>query len=142
MNYKVILKEDYLLNRDEYLKDINYLYENDDNKLANIDEIEKHLDFIFGCSNSLLVMLFNDDKLISMVNAYEYNNIYSEWCIFLLFTKKDYRNQGLGYKTLKIIIDEIKKYNPTKIISGIEEDNIASIKLHKKVGFVYNLKVV
>ena len=91
---------------------------------------------IFNIPNSMLVLLYDDNKLISMVNGYEYNSIYHDFCIFSLFTKKEYRAQGLGYKTLKHIIEEIKKYNPNKIISGIEKDNIFSIKLHEKAGFI------
>lgn len=136
MIFKVVLKDDYLLNRDKYLTDIKYLYLDDDNKFANIDEISKHLDFIFNITNSLLVLLYDGNKLVSMVNGYEYNNIYRNWCICSLFTNKEYRGQGLGYKALKYIIEEIKKYNPNMIVSGIEEDNVLSIKLHEKIGFI------
>ena len=53
MNFKIVLRDDYLLNRDKYLSDIKYLYLDDDNKFADIDEISRHLDFIFSLSNSL-----------------------------------------------------------------------------------------
>lgn len=136
MIFKVVLKEDYLMNKNKYIDDIKKLYLDDDNKLANIDYICKHLEFIFNVPNSLLVLLYDDDKLVCMVNGYEYNNIYHDWCICSLFTNKEYRGEGLGYQVLKYIIEEIKKYNPNKIVSGIEEDNIASIKIHEKIGFI------
>ena len=141
MKFKLVLRDDYLLNKSKYIEDIKFLYQDDNSKLANIEDIKKHLDFIFNIPNSMLVLLYDDNKLISMVNGYEYNSIYHDFCIFSLFTKKEYRAQGLGYKTLKRIIEEIKKYNPNKIISGIEKDNIFSIKLHEKAGFINsNLK--
>ena len=141
MKYEVVLSKDYLLNKSRYIEDIKFLYQNDTNKLANIEDITRHLDFIFSIPNSILVLLYDDNKLVSMVNGYEYNSIYHDFCIFALFTKKEYRSQGLGYKTLKYIIEEIKKYSPNKIISGIEEDNISSIKVHEKIGFInYHLK--
>ncbi len=136
MKFKLVLRDDYLLNKSKYIEDIKFLYQDDNSKLANIEDIKKHLDFIFNIPNSMLVLLYDDNKLISMVNGYEYNSIYHDFCIFSLFTKKEYRAQGLGYKTLKHIIEEIKKYNPNKIISGIEKDNIFSIKLHEKAGFI------
>lgn len=136
MSFKVILRDEYSFNKDKYLNDISVLYLNDDCKLANIDDISKHLDFIFNVPNSLLVLLYDDDKLVSMVNGYEYNNINHDWCICSLFINKEYRGQGLGYKTLKYIIEEIKKYNPNKIVSGIEQDNISSIRVHEKIGFI------
>ena len=116
MKFKLVLRDDYLLNKSKYIEDIKFLYQDDNSKLANIEDIKKHLDFIFNIPNSMLVLLYDDNKLISMVNGYEYNSIYHDFCIFSLFTKKEYRAQGLGYKTLKHIIEEIKKYNPNKII--------------------------
>ena len=136
MIFKVVLRDDYLLNKNKYLFDINNLYQNDDCKLANIDDISKHLDFIFNIPNSLLVLLYDENKLISMVNGYEYNNIHHDWCICSLFTNKEYRGQGLGYKIINYIIEEIKKYKPNKIVSGIEQDNVSSIKVHEKIGFI------
>ena len=136
MKFKLVLRDDYLLNKSKYIEDIKFLYQDDNSKLANIEDIKKHLDFIFNIPNSMLVLLYDDNKLISMVNGYEYNSIYHDFCIFSLFTKKEYRAQGLGYKTLKHIIEEIKKYNPNKIISGIEKDNFSSIKVHEKIGFI------
>lgn len=138
MRYKIVFKDDYCLNRSKYLGYIVELYKNDNDKLADMSEITRHLDFIFSCDEALLIMLFNDDELVSMVNAYQYNNVLNEWCIFSLFTKKSYRGNKMGFNTLKLIIDEIKKYNPNKIISGIESDNIVSIKLHEKLGFEYS----
>ena len=136
MRFKVVLREDYLSNKNKYLNDISILYLNDSSKLANIEDIIRHLDFIFNVPNSLLVLLYDRDKLVSMVNGYEYNNINHDWCICSLFTNKEYRGNGLGYQVLKYIIEEIKKYNPNKIVSGIEEDNISSIKIHEKIGFI------
>lgn len=136
MRFKVVLKNDYLSNKNEYLDDISKLFFNDNCKLANIDDISKHLDFIFNVPNSLLVLLYDRDKLVSMVNGYEYNNINHDWCICSLFTNKEYRGKGLGYKTLKYVIEEIKKNNPNKIVSGIEKENISSIKVHEKIGFI------
>ena len=136
MSFKVVLCDEYLANKDKYLNDISELFLNDCSKLANIDDISKHLDFIFNVPNSLLVLLYDDDKLVSMVNGYEYNNINHNWCICSLFTNKEYRGQGLGYKTLKYIIEEIKKYEPNKIVSGIEQDNVSSMKVHEKIGFI------
>ena len=135
MKFRVVLSENYLSNKEKILSDISSLFLNDTCKLANIDDISKHLDFIFNVPKSLLVLLY-DDKLVSMVNGYEYNNINHDWCICSLFTNKEYRGQGLGYKTLKYIIEEIKKYKPNKIVSGIEQDNVSSIKVHEKIGFI------
>lgn len=138
MNYVTILKNDYNENKTKYLEYISKLIKDDNSKIANMSEITNHLNFIFKFDNSILVFLFNDDELISMVNAYEYNMEFHEWCVFSLFTKNKYRGQGIGIQTLQYILDKILEYNPSKIISGIEKENETSIKLHEKIGFKYS----
>jgi len=138
MNYVTILKDDYNENKSKYLECISKLIKDDNSKIANMDEIANHLNFIFKFDNSILVFLFNDDELISMVNAYEYNTVVHEWCVFALFIKKEYRALGIGTQVLQYIINKILEYNPSKIISGIETENGASIKLHEKIGFCYS----
>ena len=136
MEFKVVLKDEYLSNKDKILDDIRYLYSDDDNKYANIDEITRCLNIIFDVPNTLLVLLYDDDKLVCMVSGYEYNTMTHDWAVLALFNKKDYRGKGLGYRTLKFIVEEIKKNNPNKIVSGIEKKNDSSIKLHESVGFI------
>lgn len=70
MKFKLVLRDDYLLNKSKYIEDIKFLYQDDNSKLANIEDIKKHLDFIFNIPNSMLVLLYDDNKLISMVNGY------------------------------------------------------------------------
>lgn len=138
MKYVTILKDDYNENKVKYLEYISKLIKDDNSKIANMSEIINHLNFIFKLDNSILVFMFKGDELISMVNAYEYNILVHEWCVFSLFTKNEYRGQGIGTQVLQYIINKILEYNPSKIISGIETENEASIKLHKKIGFHYS----
>lgn len=140
MKYTIVKRKDYKENKIKYISLIKEMFENDDDKLANIDEIENHLDFIFNEAyenNSFLILQVESDKLISMINAFEYNNVNHDWCFFSLFTKKDYRRNGYAEQMMKYALDYVKKYECSKIISGIESDNVASIDLHKKVGFKY-----
>ena len=140
MKYKIVEKKDYKKNKKDYISLIKIMFKNDNNKLANIDEIKNHLDFIFNedyTNNSFLILQVENDKLISMINAFEYDNVNHYWCFFSLFTQKDYRRNGYGEKMIKYALKYVKKYDCSKVISGIESDNIASIELHKKVGFKY-----
>lgn len=134
--YKIIKSEDYKENKQLYLNLIDELFKNDDDKLANINEINEHLDFLFNNNfNSFLILQIDNNKLISMINGYEYEE--KSWCLFSLFTNKECRKNGYAEKILKLAIEEIKKSDYSKIIVGIEKDNIPSIKLHEKVGFKY-----
>lgn len=138
--FKILDSSNYLDENEKYLSLVKKMFENDDNKLANIVDFKKHLDFIFSSTygnKAFLVLLIIDEKLISMVNFYEYNSLEHDWCLFTLFTEKNNRQKGYGEKTLQYALKELKKYNYNNLISGIESDNIASIKLHEKNGFVY-----
>ena len=134
--YKIIKSGDYQLHKQNYLKLISEMFKDDNDKLANIQEITEHLNFIFHNNlNSFLILQLDNDELISMINGYEYSD--KQWCLFSLFTKKEYRRRGYAKKILELAIEEIKKYDYSMIIVGIEEDNISSIKLHEKLGFKY-----
>lgn len=140
MDFKYIEKRDYILNKEKYLHLIKEMFKGDKNKLANENEIENHLDFIFSnqfTNNAFLILQIKNNKLISMINFFEYNNCLNEWCLFSLFTNRNFRNRGYGEKTMLFALSKLKKYKCTKLISGIESENIPSIKLHEKVGFKY-----
>ena len=138
--YKVIQKNDYLNNKNQYLTYIKIMFENDSNKLANYDEISNHLDFIFASpygNEAFLILELENDELISMINFYEYNNCKNEWCLFSLFTNQKSRRHGHGKNIMSYALKELEKYKCNKLISGIKSDNIPSIKLHELVGFKY-----
>lgn len=140
MNYKFSDKKDYHENKDEYIKLIEKMYEGDNNKLANLEEIKQHLEFIFSeqyANNSFLIFQKEDERLISMVNFFEYNNCSNEWCLFSLFTNQHYRKKGYGEKIMIYTLSKLKQYKCNKLIVGIEKENIPSIKPHEKIGFKY-----
>lgn len=141
MDYKVVYLNDYYKEKQIYISLINKMFKEDNDKLANLQEISNHLDFIFNADynqKAFLILQIENDELVSMINGYEYDNIRNEWCLFSLFTKKEKRKLGYGEKILKRAIEKIKKYNCSKIIVGIEKKNIPSIKLHEKAGFEYS----
>lgn len=142
-NYKVINKDEYQQNKSTYLKMIKQLFKNDDSKIANTKELVNHLDTIFDKNidnDAFLILNIENDKIISIVNFLQYNNIENLWCLFSIFTLKNYRKKGYGKKILKYGIEQVKKKNAKILISGIEKDNKVSIKLHQKVGFIYSGK--
>lgn len=138
--FKVLDSNNYVNEKEKCLLLVEKMFENDNNKLANITDFKKHLDFIFSSAygnKTFLVLFILEEKLVSMVNFYEYNSLEHDWCIFTLFTEKNNRNKGFGEQTLLYGLKELKKYDYNNLISGIEKDNIASIKLHEKNGFIY-----
>ena len=49
--------------------------------------------------------------------------------------KEDFRGKGIAKEAFKLIIKEAQKRGYSKIVSSCAKSNIASQKLHKKVGF-------
>lgn len=137
-NYKIIRRNEYKQNKEYYIKLIEELFKNDSSKIANITEFINHLEFIFSDdhqNDSMLILNIEDGEIISMVNFLQYNNVDNLWCLFSLFTLKSKRRMGYGEQILKYGIEQVKNKQAKLLISGIEADNIESIKLHENVGF-------
>lgn len=143
MKYTIVDKQDYWKNKNKYITMIKELFKNDDSKIANIKEITSHLDYIFSkdiTNDSMLILNIKNNRIISMINFLQYNNVENLWCLFSLFTLKSERKKGYGKDILKYGLEKVRKKQAKILISGIEEDNEESISLHKKIGFVYSGK--
>ncbi len=46
-NYKIITRQKYKINRNQYAEMIKELFKNDKSEIANFKKIIRHLDFIF-----------------------------------------------------------------------------------------------
>ena len=143
MKYTIVDKQDYWKNKNKYITMIKELFKNDDSKIANIKKITSHLDYIFSkdiTNDSMLILNIKNNRIISMINFLQYNNVENLWCLFSLFTLKSERKKGYGKDILKYGLEKVRKKQAKILISGIEEDNEESISLHKKIGFVYSGK--
>ena len=139
--YKIIDNNNFKTEKDKYITLVEKVFANDSDKIANILEFEKHLNYIFASpynNQAFWVLLIVDETLISMVNFFEYDSLNHDWCLFTTFTNKKYRCKGYAGKVLKYGLNYLKRYQYNKLICGIENTNIASIKLHEKNGFVYS----
>ena len=90
--FKVLDNSNYINEKEKCLLLVEKMFENDNNKLANIADFKKHLDFIFSATygnKAFLILFIIDEKLENMVNFYEYNSLEHDWCIFNLFTEKE-----------------------------------------------------
>ena len=63
--------------------------------------------------------------------AYKYSIEHS------LYVHKDHRGKGVGTQLLQKTIDAAREQSYHIMVGGIDADNIASIELHKKYGFVH-----
>ena len=110
-NYKIITRQEYKINRNQYAEMIKELFKNDKSEIANFKKIIIHLDFIFSDNHqndSMLILNIEEGKIISMINFFQYNSLENLWCLFSLFTLKTKRKRGYGEKILKYGIKQIK----------------------------------
>ncbi len=133
---KLITRNNYI--RNDISKMIEELFKDDNSSIANLEDTMNHLDFIFSNPNNQAFLLLEiiDGKLVSMVNFLEYNNILKDWSLFSIYTKKEYRNRGLAFNLVNEGLDKVRMLGGNRVISGIEEINSESIKLHEKLGFL------
>lgn len=135
----IIKKKEYHQNKEYYLNLIKDAYNADDDLVFNFESTKKHLDIIFKedtLNDAFLLIIKNDKELISMVNFFQYDRLKNYWSLFVLYTNRKYRRSGYGEKIMHIGLNKLKEGKAKMLISGIEEANIQSIELHKKIGFI------
>ena len=101
--YKIIDNNNFKTEKDKYITLVEKVFANDSDKIANILEFEKHLNYIFASpynNQAFWVLLIVDETLISMVNFFEYDSLNHDWCLFTTFTNKKYRCKGYASKVL------------------------------------------
>lgn len=144
MKYQIITKQQYYKERKNILVLVTELFKNDASRIANFEEFSNHLDYLFAKdmpNDSFLILNVKNGKILAMVNFLQYNNVENLWCLFSVFTLKSQRRKGYAEDILNFGINEIKKKKAKYLLSGIEAENIPSIKLHEKVGFKYTGKM-
>jgi phosphinothricin acetyltransferase len=55
-----------------------------------------------------------------------------------VYVHKDHRGKGVGDALLVKIIEAAKRQNYHVMVGGIDTENVASIKIHEKYGFVHS----
>lgn len=82
----------------------------------------------------LLQVLAEDHELIGFLFAYVKNDMYAHIGYLLA---EEYWRRGLASELLQGFIDEVEKSESwLKLIGGVDQSNIASAKLLKKLGFI------
>lgn len=63
--------------------------------------------------------------------AYKYSVEHS------VYIRQEFRGMGLGESLMRSLIEKAKRQNYHTLIGGIDASNLASVALHKKLGFQY-----
>lgn len=76
--------------------------------------------------------IVHNEEIVGMISLYEHSeHIIS--CGPEIF--EEYRGQGLGFQAMKLALDVAKNKGYEIASAQIKKDNVASIALHKKLGF-------
>ncbi|MDK2897308.1 MAG: L-amino acid N-acyltransferase [Candidatus Atribacteria bacterium] len=54
-----------------------------------------------------------------------------------IYVKEEFRRQRIGYELLQFLIEEAKKLGYHSMVAFISSENLPSIKLHQKLGFLF-----
>ena len=54
-----------------------------------------------------------------------------------IYVREEFRRQHIGYELLSFLAEEAQKLGYHSIVAFIARENLASIRLHEKVGFLY-----
>ncbi|WP_434798292.1 GNAT family N-acetyltransferase [Terrisporobacter vanillatitrophus] len=82
-------------------------------------------------------VVVNNDKVVGWVALTPISSrcVYDGVAEISVYIHNDYKRKGIGYKLLTKLVDESEKLGIWTLQSGIFQDNLASIELHKKCGF-------
>jgi len=97
-----------------------------DNSIDNIERI------IENWNQCLSFCITYENKKVGIVSLTEKEDKNLSWGTSIL---KDYQGKGIATEAFNLILKKAKKQGYTRIISSCIKNNIASINLHKKVGF-------
>ncbi len=76
--------------------------------------------------------VLNDDQVVGFMNIFAR----SEHIVSISpEIKEEHRNKGFAFEAEKLVLDVERKKNFSAAYASVREDNVASIALHKKLGF-------
>ncbi|MAZ48757.1 MAG: GNAT family N-acetyltransferase [Halobacteriovoraceae bacterium] len=82
-------------------------------------------------------VLTQDKKVIgfALVKAFSDRKAYARTCELAIYIKPGFHRKGYGMTLMKSILGAAKDFNQKVILSKIESETVASLELHRKLGF-------
>ena len=120
----------YLQSRDEY-EQVLKLWE----EYLNPMDIALDIKYFFGKEEYRNIIVKDDDRVVSTLLGY-WNKGKVE--LHHLVTDSKYQGKGLATEVYRYLFKEMQKEKYKRAIAWIADNNIPSLKLHKKLGFKEN----
>ena len=111
-------------------------------KINTINDLKRYFFENYLNKNNLLFGIFvNKDNHIGNIKVRFSDNSKKDCSIGILIGNKDFRNKGIGRKSLEILIHKIYKLYNTKIFKlGVSNKNLIAINSYRKAGFIIKKK--
>ncbi|MGB5692836.1 MAG: GNAT family N-acetyltransferase [Flavobacteriaceae bacterium] len=132
-------------------EDLQFLYELENNPAVweisgtitpySRHVLKKYLDNahrdIFEVKQLRLSICSNEDKVIGLIDLFDYNPVHKRAGVGIIIQAEDKRNQGLGTEATRLLLDyAFSALDLRQVFANVNEDNVASIHLFKKLGFI------
>ncbi len=116
-------------------KDYFYLVESKQANEGSINEFLEDLPQGKTLKDKHTLGIFNNEKLIGVIDLVENYPNKNEWIIGLLLIDPGERGYGLGKKVHKILEDISNKGQGEKLRIGVVEQNKSAVEFWKKIGY-------
>lgn len=97
-----------------------------DNSIENIEKV------IDGWKNTLAFCIVCDDEIAGIITLGEKSDKQLSWGVMI---REEFRGKGVASRAFELIKEKAKEGGYSQIISSCRSDNVASKRLHEKVGF-------
>lgn len=121
-------------------EELNNFFQNVKN--VSREKAWEHVDFCDWYEKEFAVkwmeaIAFESGKVVGYLMCLRHPSCTEEWFIGDVYVLEEYRGRNIATKLYEKTIDAVQDYSAAqRIISSVNRDNVKSIKLHEKVGFV------
>ena len=106
------------------------------------EELKKDIDFMLTWKSNYDHVTFyvlaktENDKIVGFAQFFQNKNNDSVWTYGDLVINENYTRKGIATKLIECGLHELEKKNAKTLLTFIDKDNEASVKLHEKLYFI------
>ena len=83
------------------------------------------------------ILVYEDEELVGFMHVFRHPEQTGLWCFSDVHTKAEYRKRQIATKMYESALKLVKQYDKAYcVMASVHPENIASLKLHQKFGFV------
>lgn len=83
------------------------------------------------------ILVYADEELVGFMHVFRHPENVGSWYFGDVHTKEEYRKKQIATRMYETALELVKQYDKAYcVMASVHPENIASLKLHKKFGFV------